>query len=194
MPKASNDNFNTSAPAKRRVNYGNGSYADIVQNQDGSTTTTTYTPCKICGGAKTCSICYGAGGRYSGFGNYQVYNLCSSCGGDGKCRFCMGSGMTVFISTYYPSSGQTVGKDLWSGKTYFSGDNNGSTHHHSSSNSSSEKCSICHGTGVDPFAWETPGSLQLNGLKGCYTNSRGSECPYCNKYTWHQHARCPCNQ
>ena len=63
-----------------------------------------------------------------------------------------------------------------------------------SSTSSPQKCSICNGTGVDPHPWEDAASNVGRNLPWCYTNSSGKKCPYCKKYTWHQHHKCPkCN-
>ncbi|MGN1156633.1 MAG: hypothetical protein ACI4TK_10680 [Agathobacter sp.] len=58
-----------------------------------------------------------------------------------------------------------------------------------SSSSSSSNCTICNGTGVDPFPWKEVRAGY--GLRLCYTNKSGNKCPYCKEYVWHQHAKCP---
>lgn len=61
----------------------------------------------------------------------------------------------------------------------------------SSTTSTRTNCSICSGTGVDPFPWEDGSTGHGQGI---YTNQSGKKCPHCGRYTWHQHVRCPkCN-
>lgn len=182
-----------SLESKRRVNYSDGSYADITRNADGSETTITYKPCVICHSRRVCNLCGGAGGRWSGFGNYQNYNICRSCGGDGKCKYCYGTGMTVFTSTYYPGSNSTIGKDLWSGRTYSAGGGAGDKREsvsESNGTNNSATCSKCKGTGYDPFPSSSHG---VGGWIGVYHNGH-SQCNICGKWEEHWHDKCPsCN-
>lgn len=180
----------------KRIHYDNGWYADQTTNADGTVTTVTYKPCNICHGRKVCNLCQGAGGMWGGYGNYRRYAICTSCGGSRQCKYCQGTGVNVFTTTYYPASNTTVGEDLWSGNRYVSGghysDGDDNSSHDSSASRSS--CSICHGTGVDPFPWKDAASNVGRGLSWCYTNQSGTRCPYCKETVWHQHARCSkCN-
>lgn len=180
----------------KRIYYDNGGYADETTNADGTITTVNYTPCNICRGRKVCNLCNGAGGMWGGYGIYRVYSICTSCGGSQQCKYCQGTGVSVFTTTYDPASNSSVSQDLWSGNTYVSGgyyndDDDNSSYGSSSSRSS---CSMCNGTGVDPFPWEDATSNVGRNLPWCYTNPSGKKCPYCKRYTWHQHHKCPkCN-
>lgn len=185
-----------STPRKRRVNYSDGSYADITKNLDGTETTVTYKPCHICHSRKVCSLCGGAGGGYSGFGTYQTYHLCTSCGGSGQCKYCYGTGMTVFTTTYNPGTNSTIGQDLWTGRTYTSDNAGRSSSRESKSVGSStgggntSACVKCHGTGLDP----TPSvSMGLTNWIGTYHRG-GTKCNICGKWEEHWHDKCPhCN-
>lgn len=176
----------------KRTYYDNGGYADETTNADGTITTVTYNPCNICHGNKTCTLCNGAGGIWGGYGNYRRYGICASCQGGRLCKYCKGTGATFFITTYNPASQSTIGKDLWSGNRYFSDGHNSNDNSSHSSSSSRSSCSICNGTGIDPFPWKD--GLVGRGLPSGYTNASGTKCPYCKEYVWHQHAKCPkCN-
>lgn len=180
---------------KKRVTYSDGSYADITYNTDGSTTTVRYSVCNICHGLKICSSCGGAGGYWSGYGNYSTYHLCRSCGGDARCKYCFGTGMSVFTTTYYPNSNTTIGKDLWSGNIVTSKDphenkRSSSQSSKQSSNTTKSQCSTCRGTGLDPMPTSSPG---VGGWIGIFHNGK-SMCKYCKKYESHWHDKCPhCN-
>lgn len=179
----------------QRKYYKDGSYADVTTNADGSITTVSYNLCNICHGRKVCNLCQGAGGMWGGYGNYRRYAICTSCSGGGQCKYCQGTGVKIFTSTYYPETKSAVGQDFWSGQHYSSGGHSsGSGSSSRSSTTSRSSCSICHGTGVDPFPWKDPTSNAGQRLPWCYTNQSGTKCPYCNEYVWHQHAKCPkCN-
>ena len=103
------------------------------------------------------------------------------------------------MHTYNPTTETVVSHDLYTGKTYSStngGSNNRGTSSSRSSKTSSSSCSICHGTGMDPYANESAGagSFVGSGLTVGYTNHSGNRCPYCTKTSWHQHVYCPkCN-
>lgn len=178
----------------KRIYYDNGGYADKTTNADGTITTVNYTPCNICHGRKVCNLCNGAGGMWGGYGNYRRYAICTSCGGSRQCKYCQGTGVSVFTTTYNPATNSSVGQDLWSGNSYVSGGHYNDDNSSYGSSSSHSSCSICNGTGVDPHPWEDAASNVGRNLPWCYTNSSGKKCPYCKKYTWHQHHKCPkCN-
>lgn len=175
----------------KRIYFNNGAYADETVNADGSITSVVYNPCPICNGRKECKLCNGVGGVWGGYGAYRRYMTCTSCQGSRKCKYCRGTGVTVLTNTYYPSTGTSIGEDLWSGRTFVSGGHNHDSS--TSSSSSSVSCSICHGTGIDPYANESAGagSYAGTGVAVGYTNHSNTKCPYCSKTTWHQHAYCP---
>lgn len=198
QPTAKSQSRSYPRPSKRRENYSDGSYADITENSDGSVTTVFYRPCSMCHSSGSCSLCHGRGGYWSGFGNYQNYNICSSCGGDGKCKYCQGTKMSVFTSTYYPSTQSSVGQDLWSGRTYTSdypSDENSSSSGYGRRNDSvsqkdAQPCTKCGGTGVDPMALSSHGSTTWI----AYFHKSGSRCPYCGSVDSHWHDKCSrCN-
>lgn len=176
-----------------RQQYNDGSYADVTENADGTTTHVTHRKCYSCKGYGKCSICNGMGGLVVGVYTKQ-WRGCTLCGGSGKCKYCNGTGENVMVQTYYPSTKTAVGLDIYTGKTYQSTygerhDRNGSSSH--SSTSTSSKCSICNGTGIDPHAYY---SGDPKPAVGGYTHSSGGKCIYCGKYEWHQHVYCPkCN-
>lgn len=191
--KGSSSSKISKEPTTKRVTNWDGSYSDITNNPDGTTTTITYSTCTSCYGSKYCSICGGVGGKYVGFGSYQNYYICSGCGGGGACKYCGGTGTKVLISNYNPVSGLMTSQDPYTGKTYtsvagYSDSNNKSS---SSSANKSSYCSSCKGTGMDLVAYDI--GFAPSGVGG-YTNSSGSQCPYCNQYNAHQHVYCPvCN-
>jgi|GEM_PF-1605635 hypothetical protein len=176
-----------------RQHFNDGSYADVTENADGTTTMVHHKKCFSCKGSGYCSICDGQGGKVVGVYTKQ-WRGCTLCGGNGKCKYCNGTGESIMVQTYDPSTKTAVGQDMYTGKTYRSTygekhDRNGSSSH--SSTSSSSKCSICNGTGIDPHAYY---SGDPKPAVGGYTHSSGGKCIYCGKYEWHQHVYCPkCN-
>ena len=175
--------------------------------------------CSTCRGTGTvkqnCYMCAGFG--MTGYGQYR--HICLSCNGSGKketaCINCSRTELAiVFVKKLLQGYEETHGHTKEAADAYYNHKNwevqsernyqkaiddiadsylNESNSSRNSTNSSS-KCSICHGTGVDPFPWEDAASNAGQGLPWCYTNKSGKKCPYCKKYTWHQHHRCPkCN-
>lgn len=176
-----------------RQHFNDGSYADVTENADGTTTMVHHKKCYSCKGSGQCSVCNGMGGLIVGVYTKQ-WRGCTLCGGSGKCKYCNGTGESIMVQTYNPSTKTAVGQDLYTGKTYRSTygekhDRNGASSH--SSTSSSSKCSMCNGTGIDSHAYY---SGDLKPAVGGYTHSSGGKCIYCGKYEWHQHVYCPkCN-
>ena len=79
----------TFAQSQKRVHYNDGSYADVIENADGTTTHVHHQICFICKGTKSCTICHGLGGLVVGYIN-RHWRICTSCGGYGKCKYCNG--------------------------------------------------------------------------------------------------------
>lgn len=172
-----------------RQHFNDGSYADMTENVDGTITMVHHKKCFSCKGSGHCSICDGLGGKVVGVYTKQ-WRGCTLCGGSGKCKYCNGTGESVMVQTYDPSTKTTVGQDMYTGETYRSTYGERHSGNGSSSRNSSASCSICNGTGVDPFPWEDAASNAGRNLPWCYTNPSGKKCQYCGKYTWHQHHRC----
>lgn len=176
-----------------RQHFSDGSYADVTENSDGTTTHVMHRKCYSCKGTGRCSVCNGVGSKIVGVYTKQWLG-CTFCGGSGKCKYCNGTGETIMVNTYDPRTNSTVGQDLYTGKTYRStygerhSENESSSH---STTTSSSSCSICNGTGIDSFPWEDPTSTVGQRMAWGYTNQAGNKCPYCSKYTWHKHAYCP---
>ena len=188
--------FNTIAQSNERTyrqTYADGSYADITEKSDGSSTHVYHSPCRSCKGSGRCTICHGTGRAISGWGRYQRVVPCSFCGASGQCKYCGGKGESVMVN-YYDSKTQSMdGYDVNTGKKNRSvhGENSGENYY-GPSNSNKSTCHNCHGTGVDPFPWKDHTAGQ--GLRWCYTNSEGAKCPYSAERAWHQHHRCAsCN-
>ena len=176
--------FSGTGSNTQRKYYGNGTYADITDNGDGTVTTVTYSPCTICHGRKRCNLCQGQGGRLGGYGNYRRYTICTSCGGDGRCKYCMGSGMNVFTSTYHSGTQTTVGKDLFTGKTYVSG-SGGSRSERDGSDEEVRSTLPMHPNG-EPLCPDCKGSGKCHICQGkrVYYNRHCSsyvECSYCRE-------------
>ncbi len=178
-----------------RHTFANGSYTDVTEKPDGSSTHIHHSPCRSCKSSGLCSMCHGAGQRISGWGRYQSLTMCTFCGASGKCKFCGGTGENVMVSFYDHKSQSMESFDVNSGKKYFSvAGGNSHDNNYNSSTSNNSTCNNCHGTGVDPYPWSDPASNALQRLPWCYTNSEGSQCPYCSERAWHQHYKCPsCN-
>lgn len=175
-----------------REQYNDGSYADVTENADGTTTHVTHRKCYSCKGYGKCSICNGMGGLVVGVYTKQ-WRGCTLCGGSGKCKYCNGTGENVMVQTYYPSTKTAVGLDIYTGKTYQS--TYGERHERNESSSrtstsSSSKCSTCNGTGIDPARFDLT-FLLSNGLVVGYYNKAGTKCPYCKEYSGHKHIYCP---
>lgn len=192
---SSADNAKSTNQQKKsyRQHFNDGSYADVTENADGTTTMVHHKKCYSCKGSGQCSVCNGMGGLIVGVYTKQ-WRGCTLCGGSGKCKYCNGTGESIMVQTYNPSTKTAVGQDLYTGKTYRSTygekhDRNGASSH--SSTSSSSKCSMCNGTGIDSHAYY---SGDPKPAVGGYTHSSGGKCIYCGKYEWHQHVYCPkCN-
>lgn len=174
-----------------RQQYNDGSYADVTENADGTTTHVTHCKCYSCKGYGKCSICNGMGGLVVGVYTKQ-WRGCTLCGGSGKCKYCNGTGENVMVQTYYPSTKTAVGLDIYTGKTYQSTYGERHERNESSSrtstNSSSKVCSRCGGSGVSPIG------ILGSGIDAAYTNASGENCPYCSEYDYqfHHHGRCTC--
>lgn len=176
-----------------RQHFNDGSYADVTENGDGTTTQVIHRKCYSCKGSGQCSVCNGMGGLTVGVYTKQ-WRGCTLCGGSGKCKYCNGTGESVMVQTYDPSTKTAVGQDMYTGKTYRStyGEKHSENKTSSrSSTTSSSSCSICRGTGIDPHVYH---SGDPKPAVGGYTHSSGGKCVYCGKYEWHQHVYCPkCN-
>lgn len=171
--------------------------------------------CVVCHGSgytsgTMCIACSGSGRVRTGY-NPPLYANCSFCQGRGrnpqKCTSCMQTdlkiaGIRAILNFLEKSHGMTQDQyeafcqsenyriEMNKADREFMRTINSMSSSVNSSSSSSSSCSICHGTGIDPFAWES-GDIPRG---GAYTNPSGSTCPYCNKHTWHQHKYCPkCN-
>lgn len=171
--------------------------------------------CYVCHGSgytkgTPCIACSGQGIVRTGY-NPPLYVNCSFCHGLGrnpqKCTSCMQKDITIggmkavlhFLEKSNGMSQEQYEKyclsenyrtDINKADRDFMRSLNSMSSSSTASTSSTSSCNICHGTGMDPFAWET-GNIPSG---GGYTNSKGSDCPYCHRYTWHQHKYCPkCN-
>lgn len=188
--------INTIAQSNERTyrqTYADGSYADITEKSDGSSTHVYHSPCRSCKASGRCTICHGTGRAIVGWGRYQRVTPCTFCGASGQCKYCGGKGETVMINYYDPKTQSMDGYDVNTGKKYRSvnGENSSSNNYGPSNNST---CHNCNGTGVDPFPWKDAASNIGSRLPWCYTNSEGARCPYCSERVWHQHHKCTsCN-
>lgn len=178
--------------------------------------------CYYCHGTRTvsggnCNVCRGTGVIKAGYYTPQFFT-CNYCKGTGRkevaCMECQRTDLAIsFANKLLEGYQKTHGMTKEAAKLYYeheawkaqsdrdyqnaineivesylddSGTSQGST-------TSDSPCSMCHGTGIDPFPWKDAASNAGNGPFG-YTNQSGHKCPYCDERVWHQHKRCPkCN-
>lgn len=174
--------------------------------------------CLMCHGTgvikQNCYMCGGFG--MTGYGKYR--HACFSCHGTGKketaCTNCRKTELAIsFANKLLEGYQKTHGMTKEAAKLYYEHEAwkaqsdrdyqnaiNGIVESYlddsdtsQSSTTSDSPCSMCHGTGIDPFPWKDAASNAGNGPFG-YTNQSGHKCPYCDERVWHQHKRCPkCN-
>ena len=164
-----------------------------------------------------CNVCKGTGIIKAGYYTPQFFT-CNYCGGTGSkkvaCIECQRTDLSIsFARKLLKDYQKTHGMTKEAAKLYFEHeawkaqsdlnyqnavneivdsylDDSGTSQ---SSTTSDSPCSMCHGTGIDPFPWKDAASNAGNGPFG-YTNQSGHKCPYCDERVWHQHKRCPkCN-
>lgn len=176
--------------------------------------------CYLCHGSgkvpgNYCTMCKGTGTIKLGYYTPQFYS-CTWCGGKGRtetfCSECKQTDISISVlkqlmTTLKETHGMT--KEVL--KTYTevkAREHNQNMEHQraidaiaepylnstrkriSSHGMPSSSCSICNGTGVDPFPWDENSSFSKFALPLCYINQSGKKCPYCKKIIWHQHAYC----
>ena len=153
-------------------------------------------------------LCNGTGTMKVGYRNPQ-YFFCNSCNGKGRmsspCTSCMMTDITINVNKSLLKTLKETHGMTWDDYDFYLEQQRRMaqmdrelreainsitpTGTHASTSSSSSSCSICGGTGIDPFAWESDSPYRPS--VGGYTNSDGNRCPYCSKTNWHQHKYCP---
>lgn len=163
------------------------SYGNNIQkqrhNSDGSISYINQSTCVICSGTKTCSACYGRGGRWSGYGLNKIWMSCGMCGGSGACRNCKGNGYTVHSSMYDPKSNCVISVGANGNLIVTSSDNMGTVSNYASPNEYKHSQEWHYGND-EPLCPDCKGSGKCHICQGdkIYYNSevyKYLECSFC---------------
>lgn len=183
-----NNNKNNNVVRNYRENLKNG-YKQVKVYENGVRCETIYTTCSMCHGSKNCLMCHGSGGSYIGYNYYP----CLACNKTGRCSLCT-DGYAINSVHWYDATGKEVYLPMQNGGGSSGGSGTVENHNENRHKHQNGVCSQCGGTKVDRTAlYENDPSgaaVNTNGHVG-YTNSQGNKCPYCGRYSYHVHLKCP---